>query len=77
MDRYEVTWVDSHSIDGWNTRSDMEEHAGIGIGCKTIGYLYALKEDRVILTMSENVNEQWGHTMTIPRVAVIGARKLV
>lgn len=75
----EVTWLDSEQNASWEKLSDVLEDQGT-LDCKSVGYLIADKEDRIILASSMSSDEEYeehiSHYITIPRAAVVSIKEL-
>ncbi len=79
----EIEWVDSNSTWGWNpTEVSRNRSKTRPLTCRSVGYLLEVGKDRVSITQSfaDNLEDEDGGTsevLTIPRVAVTAARRLV
>jgi hypothetical protein len=76
--RVEVRWVDSMILENgaWSQRSDLEETFS-KMEHRSCGYLYAEREEAIILAVSvyEPTDAAQGATL-IPRVAILEVRDL-
>jgi hypothetical protein len=73
---YEVIWIDSNTIGGWCPEVELDENEIKTLVCRTVGYLYKVTPDRVMLAESYAEFGQWGNIMMIPRVSIISGRKI-
>lgn len=75
----EILWVDSEHSADWSKLSDVLEDQG-SLECKSVGYLIADKEDRMILATSlssdETYEENVSAYLTIPRLAILSVKEL-
>lgn len=77
----EVVWLDSEHHADWEGLSKvLEEQESVSLGCRSVGYLIADKEDRVILSTSytseESEEAQVSYYITIPKIAVLDIKEL-
>lgn len=75
----EVVWADSEHFADWSKLSDVLEDQG-SLDCKSVGYLIADKEDRMILATSISVDEIYEESvsayLTIPKAAISSVKEL-
>lgn len=76
----ECIWVDSEHNSDWSKLDDVLEEQSGSLECRSVGYLIADKDDRIILATSisadESTEESVSAYITIPRVAIISIREL-
>lgn len=74
----EIIWVDSDHSASWEKLEDVLEDQA-GLECKSVGYLVADKEDRVIIASSMTADpereEHISYYMAIPRQAILSIRE--
>ena len=72
MKRVLVTWVDSAS----STRTWVDKGDAMGVvDCVSVGFLY-WKDKKVVVLAQSEAEDQVGHLLAIPRIAVKSIRRL-
>lgn len=75
----EILWLDSEQNAEWAKLEDVLADQG-SLECKSVGYLVADKEDRVVLASSisadETYEEQVSHYITIPKASIQSIKEL-
>lgn len=75
----EVIWLDSEQSADWAKLEDVLADQG-SLECKSVGYLVADKEDRVILASSVTADttyeEHVSHYMVIPKASIQSIKEL-
>lgn len=76
----EVFWVDSEHSSDWSKLEDVLEEQSGSLECRSVGYLVADKEDRIILATSvsndEDTEESISAYITIPKVSILSQKEL-
>jgi hypothetical protein len=74
-----VTWLDSHSYEGWTAVKDLKPD---GVTCRSVGWLISETEQTLTLaphlTQADHASaeEQASGAMVIPRVSVVSIEDL-
>jgi hypothetical protein len=82
--RVEVEWIDSAAHPGWNISTDLLDdiEREDALKCWSCGYMINEGVDHITLALSYNIDPrtglhgEYGDTITIPRVALVGVRDL-
>lgn len=76
----ECIWLDSDHHGDWEKLSDVLEDQEGNLECRSVGYLIADKEDRIILATSitndDETEEQVSYYISIPKVAILSQKEL-
>ena len=77
----EVGWLDSeHHADWENLPEVLEEQETTSLECRSVGYLVADKEDRIILATSYTIEDsseaQVSYYITIPKPSIVWQKEL-
>lgn len=75
----EVIWADSEQNAAWEKLEDVLNDQG-SLNCKTLGYVVADTEDRIILASTASVDDTYedliSHYMTIPKSCIVSIKEL-
>lgn len=75
----EILWEDSEQAAAWEKLEDVLNDQG-SLACKSVGYLIADKDDRVILASSMSSDDEYeesvSHYITIPKSSILQMKDL-
>lgn len=75
----ECSWQDSEHSADWGKLSDVLEEQGT-LECRSVGFLIADKEDRIILATSLSADEEYedfvSSYITIPKLSILWTKEL-